>query len=430
MQILLKNGEWLLGDLHVPHFPEGLVVFAHGSGSSRKSPRNQWIAKKLQNNNYATLLIDLLTEKEEAQTQNVFDIDLLSGRLMEVALWVKSQEELKRLPIALFGASTGAGAALQAAAQWSGAFQAIVSRGGRPDLAKDFLSQVRPPTLLIVGGRDELVLRLNRLAFEKLRCKKKLSVVSGATHLFEEPGALEKVLEETLSWLDENLKAPRLPFHDRKSAALQLVKRMKGRVFHRPLVLAIPRGGVVTGSVLAEGLEAELDGVIARKLRHPRNQELAMGAICESDEPYLTEEGERVKRESPDPFQAELKKQKKEIQDRRRKLGRAPEEILNVKGRSVILTDDGIATGSTILAACTYLRGLKPQELIVAVPVAPYESIEALREVCDEVVCLATPEPFFAVAQFYKEFPEVGEGEGIHTFHEIRKSGFGGRGAD
>ena len=188
------------GHLRIPEQPVGIVVFAHGSGSSRHSPRNRYVAAVLNDAGLATLLVDLLTHEEEGDRANVFDIGLLARRLVDVADWLTTEPDTAALPIGYFGASTGAGAALVAAADPRVAVFAVVSRGGRPDLAGAALRQVRAPTLLIVGGHDEVVLELNQQAQAAMSADCKLAVVPGATHLFEEPGALEQVAELARDW--------------------------------------------------------------------------------------------------------------------------------------------------------------------------------------------------------------------------------------
>lgn len=194
------GGVELEGTLIVPHGAKGLVVFVHGSGSSRFSPRNMFVAEVLQGGGIGTLLIDLLTKEEDAVYERRFDINLLVKRLESIIGWIKEMKEVKHLPIGLFGASTGAAAALRVAAQMREGIDAVVSRGGRPDLAMEVLFKVAAPTLLIVGGDDTGVIELNELAFAKLQCEKKIAVVPGATHLFEEPGALEHVAQLAQEW--------------------------------------------------------------------------------------------------------------------------------------------------------------------------------------------------------------------------------------
>ena len=199
------GGVRLTGRLTAPARTTGIVVFAHGSGSSRHSPRNRFVAEVLQRAGLATLLFDLLSPDEEADRANVFDVPLLGARLAEVTAWLRGRPEVRGLPVGFFGASTGAGAALWAAAEPDNDVAAIVSRGGRPDLAGERLEGVRAPTLLIVGGRDEQVLQLNRSAAARLRCEHRVEVVSGASHLFEEPGTLLTAADLACAWFTAHL---------------------------------------------------------------------------------------------------------------------------------------------------------------------------------------------------------------------------------
>lgn len=198
----------LEAELRWPAQPKGIIVFAHGSGSSRFSPRNQSVAQALVDAGFATLLLDLLTEAEAAQRANVFDIGLLASRLVDAVDWVGDQPGFVDLPLGLFGASTGAAAAMLAAARRPKAVRAVVSRGGRPDLAAEVLDRVTAPCLLIVGGDDEPVLGWNRDVLPKIAGPSRLAVVPGATHLFAEPGALEEVVRLAIAWYAARLAAP------------------------------------------------------------------------------------------------------------------------------------------------------------------------------------------------------------------------------
>jgi putative phosphoribosyl transferase len=197
----------LAGHLTIPEGAtgNGIVLFAHGSGSSRHSPRNRFVAEVLHQGGIGTLLFDLLTHEEELDRANVFDIELLAGRLLAATRWLRSQPEGRDVPIGYFGASTGAGAALWAAAAPDADIGAVVSRGGRPDLAGPKLGAVTAPTLLIVGGHDDVVIDLNRQALAGLRCRSELAIVPGATHLFEEPGTLEEAARLARAWFVANL---------------------------------------------------------------------------------------------------------------------------------------------------------------------------------------------------------------------------------
>lgn len=207
--IIPAHGAGLLGDLTLPDPARGIVVFAHGSGSSRTSPRNQQVATTLNEMGFATLLFDLLSSDEEALDARSgsfrFDIPLLTRRLLDTTDWLVMQPEVHRLPMGYFGASTGAAAALAAAALRPGIVHAVVSRGGRPDLALSALPSVRAATLLIVGGNDAPVIRMNEQALARLSEPKRLALVPGATHLFEEPGALEQVAQLSIDWFDRYL---------------------------------------------------------------------------------------------------------------------------------------------------------------------------------------------------------------------------------
>jgi putative phosphoribosyl transferase len=193
------------GILGLPARARGVVLFAHGSGSGRLSPRNNFVARQLQQQGLATLLLDLLTPDEADDRRKVFDIDLLADRVLMAKAWLEQDARTSRRHIGYFGASTGAGAALQAAAREPSNIKAVVSRGGRPDLAEPYLPRVTAPTLLIVGGDDEPVIDMNRSAYDLLTCEKKLIIVPGATHLFEEPGTLEQVAEEAGKWFVRHL---------------------------------------------------------------------------------------------------------------------------------------------------------------------------------------------------------------------------------
>lgn len=198
----------LQGLVGVPGAARGLVIFAHGSGSGRLSPRNNHVAAALRQAGLATLLLDLLTPSEERDRANVFDIPLLASRLTLATEWAAQQPETKALRAGYFGASTGAGAALVAAADAPGKVHAVVSRGGRPDLAGTALPRVRAPTLLIVGSRDELVIGLNRQAQARLASETELVIVPGASHLFEEPGTLDIVVQHAMRWFHAHLGGP------------------------------------------------------------------------------------------------------------------------------------------------------------------------------------------------------------------------------
>jgi predicted phosphoribosyltransferase/dienelactone hydrolase len=420
-QVLIPSDSVELeGELIVPKHAVGVVLFAHGSGSSRLSPRNQFVAEALRNARIGTLLFDLLTDSEAADRDNVFDIDFLAHRLVDATRWLRHRGEAKDHPLGYFGASTGAAAALVAAAQ-DQVVRAVVSRGGRPDLAARHLAQVKAPTLLIVGGHDYGVIELNQQAYRALRCEKSLKIVPGATHLFQEPGTLEQVAELAIDWFHRHLQAreaaePVLQetrvYGTREEAGQMLARRLSCFRQREVVVLGIPRGGLPVAREVSEALGAPLDVIVVRKLGAPGQPELGIGAVVDGDHPgaifnqdiieHLGVEDEYIK--------AEIGRQLKEVH--RREIayrGRRPKVPL--EGKTVIVIDDGIATGSSVRAALRGVRRQKPKRLVLAVPVAPAESIEALRSEADEIVCLETPEDFFAVGQFYRDFHQVSDEE-------------------
>lgn len=195
----------LEGVLDVPHDTQALIIFAHGSGSSRHSKRNKYVAQVLREVGLGTLLFDLLTRDEDVIYENRFDISMLANRLTAATRWIKKQQQAKDLKIGYFGASTGAAAALIAASEPGSEVGAIVSRGGRPDLAEQALKHVKAPTLLLVGGDDYIVIQLNQQAYNVIKAEKELRIISGASHLFEEPGALEEVARLAAEWFRKHL---------------------------------------------------------------------------------------------------------------------------------------------------------------------------------------------------------------------------------
>ena len=424
-RLVLVGARRLKGLLAVPPRPKGLVIFAHGSGSGRLSPRNNYVAKGLQEAGLATLLLDLLAPEEEANRANVFDIPLLASRLAEAADWAGQAPEFEGLPLGYFGASTGAGAALLAAARADGRIRAIVSRGGRPDLAGAALREVEAPTLLLVGSLDEPVIGLNRQAGALLNCPRELRIVPGAGHLFEEPGTLDIVIREAARWFVDHFDGDdtdlfRLPFADRRAAGRALAARLSHLAGADPLVLALPRGGVPVAAEIAKSLGADLDLLLVRKLGAPGHSEVGIGAVVEGEPPQLVM-NEAVLRQVRIPsgyVEAELRRQLAEM-ERRRRLYVGDRTPTSVAGRTVILVDDGVATGGTIRAALQGL-GKTAARVVLAVPVAPRDLLDPLAANCDELVCLASPEPFHAVGAHYRDFGQTSDEEVIALLAEAR----------
>ena len=398
----------------------GIVLFAHGSGSSRLSPRNQLVAQTLQNAGIGTLLLDLLTDEEAADRENVFDIDFLAHRLGDATRWLKARPGTRGCAVGYFGASTGAAAALAAAAQ-DLMVCAVVSRGGRPDLALRHLAEVRAPTLLIVGGRDYGVIELNERAYNLLRCQKSFKIVPGATHLFEESGTLEQVAELASDWFVLHMKGAPLArvsasdpivFSSRVEAGRMLAAALSSYKGKDVVVLGIPRGGLPVAREVADALQAPLDIVVVRKLGAPGQPELGIGAVVDGDHPRAIFNQEVIESlgVEDDYINREIERQLKEIK-RREIAYRGGEPPVALAGKTVIVVDDGIATGSSVRAALRGVRRAKPRQVILAVPVAPAETLEALRHDADKIVCLETPQDFYAVGQFYRDFHQVSDDE-------------------
>ena len=408
------------GELIVPKGAIGIVLFAHGSGSSRLSPRNLLVAESLQKIGIGTLLFDLLTEEEAADRENVFDIDFLAHRLIDATRWIEQERSTRGYPLGYFGASTGAAAALTATAR-EHSIRAVVSRGGRPDLAMRHLAAVTAPTLLIVGGQDYGVIELYEQAYRVLRCAKAMKVVPGATHLFEEPGTLQQVCNLAGDWFAKYLPASRhynprpeepVVFSDRKVAGRVLAGRLASYAGPDTVVLGIARGGLPVAQEVAAGIHAPLDVIVVRKLGAPHQPELGIGAIVDGDHPRAIFNREVIEQlgVSPEYIDEEIARQLKEVKRREREY-RGNRASTQLEGHTVIVVDDGIATGSSVRAALRGVRRQRPKRLILATPVAPAESLEALRGEADDIVCLETPRDFFAVGQFYRNFGQVSDDE-------------------
>jgi putative phosphoribosyl transferase len=410
----------LEGELIIPQKAVGVVLFAHGSGSSRLSPRNQFVAEVLRKAGIGTLLFDLLTEDEAADRDNVFDIDFLAHRMSDATRWLVERRETSEYPLGYFSASTGAAAALIAATHHR-AIRAVVSRGGRPDLAIRHLADVRAPTLLIVGGNDYGVIELNEKAYRVLRCERSLKIVPGATHLFEEPGALEQVAELAGDWFNRHLPTEEttepanrdpMTYSTREQAGRMLARELISYAGREVVVLGIPRGGLPVAKEVAAALHAPLDVVVVRKLGAPSQPELGIGAVVDGDHPRAIFNKEIIEQlgVSEKYIEAEIARQLKEV-NRREALYRGGRAKIPLAGKTVIVVDDGIATGSSVRAALRGVRRQHPKLLVLAIPVAPVETIESLRSEVDEIICLETPKDFYAVGQFYRDFHQVSDDE-------------------
>ncbi len=438
--------EGLEGDLTIPLGAQAIVLFAHGSGSSRYSLRNQLVANVLNNKGIATLLVDLFNQEEkriDEETRHLrYNIEFLARRFIAVTSWLAQQPETRYLKIGYFGSSTGAAAALIAATRLNLA-KAIVTRGGRLDLADEsVLHQVRAPILLIVGGNDTPVIATNKRAVEFLTNTeaKELAIIPGATHLFDEPSKMEEVAQIAADWfkcylLETSMKkfhnkyakitragslsslwsrySLQIKFKDRVAAG-EMLASMLGRYKNNHdrdgvTIIGIARGGIIVAGAIAEKLSADLDIIVPRKLRSPYDSENAIGAIMHDGSVYLDNSTLETRRDISGEYIDMEKLEKKKEMEHRLNLYRPHAREYKIRDRTVIVVDDGIATGATMIAAARWIRKQEPRRLIIAAPVAPKEVVKRLKNEADEIEVIRNSSGFKAVEQFYHEFNAVSD---------------------
>lgn len=438
--------ETLEGDLTIPLGAQAIVLFAHGSGSSRNSSRNRLIANMLNNKGIATLIVDLLSQQEkriDKETKHVrYNIELLTTRFATVTNWLTQQSETAYFKMGYFGSSTGAAAALAAAVRLDTA-KAIVTRGGRPDLVDEsILRQVKAPTLLLVGGNDRPVLAINERALESLSNAeaKELAIIPSAGHLFEEPGKMEQVAQIAADWFDCYLLRTDKKFHNKhvkirragflsslwnshrfqikfkdRFAAGEILASMLSKYKNNNQdasslsVIGIARGGIIVAAAIAEKLNADLDIIVARKLRSPHDSENAIGAIMHDGSLYLDKSALETQYDISGVYIDMEKEEKKKEMNHMLNLYRPYAREYSIRDRTVILVDDGIATGATIIAAARWIRKQEPKRFVIAVPIAPKEVVKRLKNEADEIETIRNPSDFKAVEQFYHEFHSVSD---------------------
>src|SRR5215216_1662544 len=416
--IIISEG--VEGDLTIPLAAQAIVLFAHGSGSGRYSSTNQFVAAVLNNKGIATLLVDLLNQEEkriDEETKHLrYNIGLLARRFAAVTNWLAQQPETRDLKIGYFGSSTGAAAAL-ITAERLGVAKAIVTRGGRPDLVGErALRQVKAPILFIVGGNDTPIIAMNKRALELLSNAeaKELAVIPNTRHLFEEPGKMEEVAQIAADWFEcYLLRNGKKKFHNRYSRITTrsgLLSSMRYKNDQDGVtVIGIARGGVVVADPIVEKLNADFDVIVPIKLRSPYNSENALAAIMHDGSLYSDSSTLQTQNEISNVYiEMEKLEQKKEMK-RRLSVYRPYSIEYKIKDRTVILVDDGIATGATMIVAARWIRKQEPKRLIIAAPVAPRQVVERLKEEADEIEVIRNPSEFKAVEQFYQEFAAVSD---------------------
>lgn len=395
------GGKELRGNLGVPQGPVGLVLFA-GSGDA-------YVTEALRARGLATLELELELAGDEH-----YDIELLATRLCAATDWVIEHSNVSHLPIGYFGAGTGAAVVLVAAARRPELVRGVALSDGRADLAGSALPLVRAPTLLVAPGNHENSLEIDRAAIEEMTTVTQLAIIPNAGARFEEPGALDEVVQLAAEWLIDHFgKAHPEPaarrgswgrqFRDRRCAGERLAQGLGHFAGSRTVVFGLPRGGVIVADEIAKALDAPLDVWLVRKIGMPIQPELGMGALAEGAVLVLDPTIVRWSGATPEDLQSIVHRKAVEIR-RRAQLYRGEAATLDIHGKTVILVDDGIATGGTLRAAVRGARKRGAGRVIVAAPVAAAEAVSALRAEADELVCLATPRHLNAVGAWYQDF--------------------------
>jgi putative phosphoribosyl transferase len=467
---IVVQGRILEGDLVIPTGAKAVILFAHGSGSSRRSTRNKYIAEVLNKAGFATLLVDLLSseEKEADMTGRHlrYNIELLAGRFKEVTKWLLQEPKTKNLKIGYFGSGTDAADAIIAANASNNIVNALVLCCGRLDLVEEqHLHKIIAPTLLIVGTFDDAAIAgINKTAPKGLENAKdrQLAVIPCAGHLLEEPGKIEEVTKIATEWFETYLLCNGKKFENKypqkmKSSGLlssifrdrlHLQIKFKDRVAAGEIlaaslvkyknegeeedtntsntsvtVIGVPRGGVVVADAVAKKMAIRnFDIVIPRKLRAPNNSENAIGAIMQDGSVYIEHRLVESMNISNQYLELEKSEQKKEI-DRRMGLYRPDrDKEYKIKGKIVFLVDDGAATGATAIAAAGWIRKQNPKRLIIALPVAPSQVKTKLSEQADVLEIIYVPSNFTSVEQFYQNFAVVSDHEIIKLIEHYRDS--------
>ncbi len=395
------GGMEMHGSLGVPQGPVGLVIFA--------GTRDQYVAEALRARGLATLVVGL--ERDDSER---YDIDLLADRLAAITDWMIEYSSVSHLPLGYFGAGTGAAAVLAAAARRPEIVRAIALSDGRADLAGSALPLVRAPTLLVAPGNHENSLDIDRSAIEQMTTSTQLAIIPGASARFEEPGALDELVQLAAEWLiDHFAQAHAEPanrrgswgrqFRDRRSAGASLAQVLAHHADEHALVFGLPRGGVPVADEIAKALGAPLDVWLVRKIGMPIQPELGMGALAEGAALVFDPTIVRWSGATPDDLKTLVHSKAEEIR-RRARLYRGDAPAPDVHGRTVILVDDGIATGGPLRAAIRGARRRGAQRVIVATPVAAAEALASLRAEADELVCLAAPRHLNAIGAWYQDF--------------------------
>jgi predicted phosphoribosyltransferase len=414
------GGRELQASLAVPQGPVGVVIFAN---TDRRSARDHHVAEALRARGLATVECELLGDDE-----NEYDIELAATRLLAITDWIVERSNLAHLPIGYLGSSTGAAATLLAAARRPELIRAVVSRGGRADLARAALPIVRAPTLLIASANDDSRAELDREVVDQMTACTQLAVLPGE---LDEPIAIDEIIALASEWLvDHFAQAVQEPvgkrgswgrqFRDRRCAGERLAQVLHRYAGENAVVCGIPRGGIVIADEIAKALDAPLDVWLVRKIGMPIQPELGMGALAEGAALVLDATNIKWSGATPEDLQKIVHGKAEEIR-RRAKMYRNGEDALDVHGKTVILVDEGVATAGALRAAVRGARKRGAARVVVAAPVIASEALDALQREADEVVCLATPRHLIAVGAWYQDFRKPGQDDVVAILTQARE---------
>jgi putative phosphoribosyl transferase len=398
-----------------------VVIFAHGLNSSKDSPRNLYIAEGLVDKGFCCFLFDFSGHGESEGGISDVSIEQFVMDINASLNYLDTRKEIDPMRIGICGSSLGGTTALVKGAA-DGRIRAMALRSAPAEGYYNYAHKVDIPVMIVQGDADPLI-RESRILYEHLAGGKKLVLVKGADHLYSKEGHLKEARDSIVKWFDEELSSegPDLGiFKDRRDAGLELasaLKDYKGR--EGVIVLALPRGGVVTGYEVTSYLHCPLDIIIIRKLGFPGQSELAIGAVSETGAVFLNESIISSGGVSEEYISNEISRQQAEI-ERRVNLYRKGQGIPDLKGKIIILVDDGVATGATMKAAISTLKSEGIEKLIAALPVAPPETAGGLRQMVDEFICLETPYYLMAVGSFYQDFTQVSDAEVVEILEKSR----------
>src|SRR6476646_1724527 len=448
---------YLKGRLFIPTNSKAIIIFVHGSGSNRFSIRNEFISKHFSEQEFATLLIDLLSEKEkqeDAVSKHIrFDVELLTQRLISITKWVLNNQLTKHLLVGYFSSSSGTAAALNASIAFN-EVKAIVSRGGRTDLIEEnVLHKIITPSLFIVGEKDDLIIKFTKRAYKEIinTNSKEISIIPKACHFFEEPGKMEEVSNIALDWFKFHILENEKPFvnnykikpsktilssfnpssfklkfqikfTNRYSAGLILANILnKYKNKNNIAVVGIPRGGVIIADVVARKLFLHSFNILlSKRLRNPFNYENTIGSVFQDGSVYLIPESKNFSNEY---IQMEIKRRKKELEKQSSFFG-IYNELYDFKNKTIVLVDDGCYTGSTMIVTSRWFRYHRTNNIIAALPVISKYTYQLLSKNVDVIEYVLRPKKFESVEDYYQDFSPISEGKIIQLLNQRQSGSF------